>query len=239
MLWLRAKQSKTDPIPQMQRKFPLPVSIWSTLSEGLLRLYCWSQSWSVPSSLSTWKPDGVESEEVIGWEPGPHDWAGAGWPDLCYLATLSPTLGRNFWDLQALPKPQDYSWAPERFVVKELSVPQPGRCGKECHEKTCLGTFWEMEITIWREWPLFHKMFNLKSPLNRLLLLVAHQGSKQIFLRAFLFQIYWGAGVTHPTFTYKHLDSPGWCKVTCLHKHFQNGEIILGQQGILKMVGKG
>ena len=54
-------------------------------------------------SLS-WKPDNVESEEVMGWEPGAHYW-----PDLRHLATPSLTLGGNFWDLQALTKPQDHS----------------------------------------------------------------------------------------------------------------------------------
>lgn len=33
----------------------------------------------------------------------------------------------------------------------------------------------------------------------------AYQGSKQIFLSTFLFQIYRGAGVIHPTFTYKYV----------------------------------
>ena len=52
----------------------------------------------------------MENEEAMGWEPGAHDWAGAGCPDLRHLATPSPTLGGNLWDLQTFTKqPQDHS----------------------------------------------------------------------------------------------------------------------------------
>lgn len=46
-IWLRAKCSRTDLTPQMPGKFPLLVPTWSILSEGLLRLYPWSQGQSV------------------------------------------------------------------------------------------------------------------------------------------------------------------------------------------------
>ena len=78
----------------------------------------------------SWKPNDVESKELMGWEPGAHDCPGASWPDLYHLASLSLTLGGNLWALQALTRPQDHSLAAVSKMTserEELSVLQRSR----------------------------------------------------------------------------------------------------------------
>lgn len=124
----------------------------------------------------------------MGWEPGAHDCPEASWPDLYHLASPSLTLAGNFWDLQAPTKPQGHSWAAVSETTwkrEALSVLQQSRYWKERHEQNCSRTFWELEIPSGGHGLYLTQCLIRKSPLNRFLISVACDGSKQISLEHF------------------------------------------------------
>ena len=171
-----AKYSRIDLTPQMPRKFHPLVPIWSTFSEGLLRLYHWSHSWCVPSSAPPGNSMMWKVRKWWAWRQG--------------LMTVVKHVGLTYiiWDLQAPTKPQDQSWAAVSETTWEreaLSVLQQSRYRKERHEQNCSRTFWEREMPSGRCDLYLTRCLIRESPLSRFLILVACHGSKQISLEHF------------------------------------------------------
>lgn len=184
----------------MPGRFPLLVPSWSTLSEGLLRSYLWSQDWSVPffpplENLRMWKwgSDGLGVRV--------QDWAGAGWPDPSLWVTQSLMLGGNFWGqsvgshkasgAQLSPWTVCCEWnnfRKERALALNASIRDVLRWRSWANlYQGLLGN----GNTIWMEWPLFNKCLILKSPLNRhwILILIKVQNR---FSLAHFFSKYFG-----------------------------------------------
>lgn len=203
MLWLRAKCLRTALVPQMPGKFPLLVPPWSTLSEGLLTFYLWSQDWNVPSfpPLGNWGCGewGSDGRRVRG--------SGLGWGRLAWpkpLVTQSLVEGGNFWGLQAFTKPQELRRVPEQPGANEITLKKERDLNASIRPvlwgRPRANFFWEMKIPSgWND--LYSaKCFVLKSPLSRHWVLVLSKVQNIFFLAHF--QIYWGARVTHPILTY-------------------------------------